>query len=113
MNQNTIPFIDIIAHLEKIITFSADPLNCINLLDKSTFLEVREQIVAVFDIGGVDPFLAAFDEECEYGDISDAVIETCITIYPRDTKPEKLITVEERMAWCSKVIKSVDRVATY
>lgn len=113
MTNNTIPFIVMVKALEKIINFDDRFLQNIDLVDKNSFLDIRSKIVKAFDIGDAEPFSGDFDdEEFEYGDISDAVIGVTLNEYPQDTPQTKPIDVEERRAWCLKILEAVDSVAT-
>lgn len=112
-NNTIIPFIVMVKKLEQIVKFEDHPLQFIDLIDKNSFLDIRSKIVKAFDIGEVEPFSGDFDdEEFEYGDIRDAVIGVTLNTYPKNTPATKPVDVEERRAWCLKVIEAMDSFAT-
>lgn len=109
-NQNSMPFYPIVEKLQKICQGDGGILSCIDQLDKSEYLEIRQSIIEAFEIGPLEEYSGDFDsDDVELGDIADRFIEITTTTYkPENTPMDKPIGREERLAWCSKIIEAID-----
>jgi hypothetical protein len=91
-----------------------DPLKCIDEIDLDEYCKLRTQINDAFKVGNVALFDGVIEDETEYGDVTDVMIELLYEKYPPDKCGSKSNTitldVEKRAAWRDELIKELDEM---
>lgn len=113
MNKENLAFYPLVQKLEQILGAPDDIMEIIRLIDKEEFIKLRSNIISAFEIDFKEPFSGTFDEEIEFGDVTDVVRYTTFSLYPQSTEMDKPISPAEREIWCSKIINSLDELAQY
>ena len=108
--QNFI-FYPMVESLELILGSTSDLIELIKPIDRATFLQLRAQIIDLFNVEINSEFTGEFGEEVEFGDVSDAVRETTFSLYPQSTDMLKPISYDERLIWCKQIIEKMDAAA--
>lgn len=111
--NDPIAFFPIVQKLENVLGYTSDIIGLLEPVSKAKFLKIRDDIVEVFSVGEVSPFTGQYGDEVEFGDLSDAVRETTISLYSQSTPIDMLIKFEERREWCQKVLDAMDSAARY
>ncbi len=111
--DNNLGLLRLVENLENVINREENILSLISLISKKEYLRLRTSIIDTFEIEDDYPFSGEFGSEVELGDVSTALRETTLELYPETTPPHKKVTYEERQAWCKQVIETMDSAATY
>ena len=111
--EGTLGFFDVVMKLEQVLEFKSDPIALLGLLDKENFVSLRSKIIQTFQVGDMDEFEGSFGTEVEIGDVSDAVRNTTMGMYPQSTPMEQQIGLEERKKWCASILENMDNAARF
>lgn len=111
--EGTLGFFDVVTKLEQVLEFKSDPISLLGLLDKENFVSLRSKIIQTFQVGDMNEFEGSFGTEVEIGDVSDAVRDTTMGMYPQSTPMEQQIGLEERKKWCASILENMDNAARF
>lgn len=111
--EGTLGFFDVVIKLEQVLEFKSDPIALLDLLDKENFVSLRSKIIQTFQVGDMDEFEGSFGTEVEIGDVSDAVRDTTMGMYPQSTPMDQQIGLEERKKWCASILENMDNAARF
>lgn len=109
--EGTLGFFNLVMELEEVLEYKSDPIALLGLLDKDNFVYLRSMIIQTFQVGDMDEFEGSFGTEVEIGDVSDAVRDTTMGMYPQSTPMEQQIGLEERKKWCASILENMDNAA--
>lgn len=112
-NPNSMYFGTLLSGISEITMPYAHPLALIDLIEKELFLEMRAQVISMFQVGDLKPFTGEFEnKDAEIGDMTDAILETTTEMFPpEETLPTKLIDRKLREQWCTTIVERMDYAA--
>ena len=113
LSEENFEFYPVVEGLESILGYASNPMELTRLINENEFIQLRNQIIDLFDISIENHFTGKFGEEVEFGDVSDAVRETTFALYPQSTDIQKYIDPDERKIWCEKILETMDAAALY
>jgi hypothetical protein len=111
--KESIPFQSILHGYAKIFEPSShDVLALVRLIDQDEYIQLRNKVNAVFQVGPCSEFEGTLGEETEFGDVTDIMQEILLERHPpQETSSSMMLNHSERLEWRDQTLSALDEMA--